>query len=266
MIEQLKKRVFLGIEIEAPWPELPKGRCLDPLHRHLTLAFVGAAPLEQLECFLRNFPPPLFQIGFAGRFDKCVVLPKHHPRVCAWQVEWLEDVQALLTYRRQCIDQLITCNLSVDEKKAFYPHVTLCRSPFNALEWKESFSPLPFITKQVHLYESLGHSRYQPIKSYAVLPPFEEVEHTADLAFLVRGHSLNNLYIHAVIALAFVYPPLLHFFEVAEMQSLEEVVILLNRIVTQTDSAIGAPFKAVSFHGKLAAAPEYLEWEMIIDV
>ena len=60
-------------------------------------------------------------------------------------------------------------------------------------EWLDHFTPLPFFVKAIHLYQSLGNLQYQSLWESPLLSPFEELEHTADIAFLIRGmHDPRN--------------------------------------------------------------------------
>lgn len=100
-----------------------------------------------------------------------------------------------------------------------------------------------------------------------MLAPFEEIEHTADIAFNVRGRDFTELYFNAVGALGFIFPPIIQFKNSSlSVMSIEDVIINLNVCVTLADSAIGAPFKAVSFHHLLTEKNGIYFWEMIIDV
>src|SRR5262245_12710617 len=88
-MEENTKRVFFGVEVEAPWPErLPPGRFLDEKHRHLTLAFLGDIPFAKLEALLPEVPRPTFHVGPVGHFDALELLPHRHPGVVAWHVLW----------------------------------------------------------------------------------------------------------------------------------------------------------------------------------
>lgn len=130
-------------------------------------------------------------------------------------------------------------------------HVTLSRKPFDREEWKKAFIPLPLSIHGIHLYESLGQSKYKPIWSSPLIAPFTEIEHTADIAFLIRGDHFIQLHRHAQIALAFRFPPLLQFLNQNTFDNLEDIIIDLNDTIAKADSLIGCPFKAISFHGQI---------------
>ena len=262
------KRVFFGVEVEAPWPtELPRGRVLDAAHRHMTLAFLGNISYPPLRDILPNFPTPPMRIGLVGHFDKCLALPPHHPHVIAWHAYWQDDSRDLISFQKALSNWLRENNYTVDERE-WLPHATLCRQPFNPREWEKAFSPIPFYTGAINLYESMGNLSYVPLWSYPLLVPFEEIEHMADMAFKVYGETIQQLYHHAFTALAFKFPQLLNYFKpIDSIQTLDEIIMALNDIIGRADAEIGCPMKAVSFHGDIMThANATLEWEMIVDV
>lgn len=262
------KRLFFGAQVEAPWPrEYPQARIIDEKMRHITLAFLGQNSLSHLQTLLSSIPHPTFHIGPTGIADELIFLPPKMSRVAAVCVKWLETPFQLNAYQKTLCDWLNAQDYSLDERP-FFPHITIARSPFEKKDWQEKFSPLPFYVRGIHLYESIGNLQYRSIWQWLLLPPFEELEHTADIAFLVRGTTLQELYLHAQVALAFEFPPLIHFFDIDHLpNSLDEIIISLNAIVTKTDTEFGCPFKAVSFHGKIKNDPQnFFFWEMIVDV
>ena len=163
-------------------------------------------------------------------------------------------------------DWLKAMGYPIDERP-FFPHITIARAPFDIKDWLAHFDPLPFFVKAIHLYQSLGNLHYQSIWESPLIPPFEEFEHTADIAFLVRGNTPQELHLNAQIALAFKFPPLVNFLSTILQDSLDEIIISLNEIVAKADMELGCPFKAISFHGKIIKDPyQILHWEMIVDV
>lgn len=262
------KRLFFGAEVHAPWPlHLPGGRLIDESQRHLTLAFFGTIPFPPLLALLDQIPRPAFLTGLTGRFDACLALPKRHPHVIAWRAKWWEEKSPLEEYQALLSRWLSSHRYSLDDR-IWLPHATICRSPFDPKEWIEAFHSLPLYTTHIHLYESVGNLNYQPIWSLPLQPPFIEIEHTADMAFLIYGSNLRELYLNAFTALAFKAPELLGYFDPKEpVASLVDIVIALNGIIGQTDGAVGCPLKAVSFHGEIIVEPNsLLRWEMIVDV
>ncbi|MBS0653221.1 MAG: hypothetical protein JSR39_06775 [Verrucomicrobia bacterium] len=262
-----KQRLFFGVQVEAPWPQqLPKGRILSEEVRHITVAFLGNGEFANLHSQLSTIPLPSFKIGVAAIADALVFLPPQTPRVVAASVQWLNGFNSLLDWQKQLVQWLLSLGYPMD-KRPFFPHITLARAPFDPQAWKEAFHPLPFFAKALHLYESLGNLQYKPIWSYPLTPPFEELDHTADIAFLVRGSSMEELHLNAQIAMSFKHPALIRYFARTLCDSLDEIIIDLNRMITEIDSAEGSPFKAVSFHGQVKQTSEQiLTWEMIIDV
>lgn len=262
------KRLFFGMSVEAPWPNLfPEGRLIQEKYRHITLAFLGETNFPKIQNSLSAFPLPNFKVGFAAKFDQCLFLPPKHPHAVAWHLSWLEENPPLLIFYNQLISWLKNEHFFPDKIDRFTPHVTLCRAPFDKKGWEKEFHPLPLIIQDIHLYESAGNLQYHPVWSYPLLPPFEEIDHTADLAYLVRGSSIDQLYRHALAALAFYFPPIIHFFRLEKMPlQVEEAISLLNKVISDADQEIGSPFKAVCYHHNLTREEEIYNWEMIIDV
>jgi RNA 2',3'-cyclic 3'-phosphodiesterase len=259
------KRLFFGFEVISPWPEtMPPGRVLLEPDRHLTVAFLGNANITQLTDLLRFLPPLPFKIGLGGVFDKPVFLPKGEPNVAAWHIRWLEGEELFQQAQQELVSWLKEKGFHPREGE-FLPHVTIARRPFSIHEWKEAFEKRPLFIRNLHLCESLGSSRFQICWSYPVLPPFEEKEHTADIAFTIRGLSLREIHLHAELALSFHFPQLVDYITFQEVGSLDEIVQSLNAVIGKADQELGSPFKAVSYHGNITKG-EILEWEMIVDV
>lgn len=257
--------MFFGLKIAAPWPQVwPEGRLIHEEYRHTTLAFLGSVSYPAIEQLL-SFPHPSFLVGPSGHFNRSLLLPKKRPRVTAWEIEWYDDM--LLAYQKSLKEWLSHNGFDTD-KREWLSHVTLSRRPFDAQKWIKFFHPLPCFGMSIDLFESLGNSNYRTIRSLPLLTPFEEIDHMADLAFQVYGNNLKDLQRNAFTALAFKYPALLHFRQDnISLASLEDVVIILNEIISNADASIGCPFKAVSFHGELQPInKDLIKWEMIVDV
>lgn len=238
---------------------------IDESGRHLTLAFLGNISFSSIQKALSSFPQPSFRIGLTGIADRPLFLPEKNPRVVGWHIEWLTYQSELELFYHHLIDWLATLNFPLKNRE-FLSHVTVARLPFKLEEWVRVQDTFPVVMQAIHLYESVGNLRYKPIWSYPLLSPFTELDHTADIAFLIQGENLAQIYLHAQMALAFKFPPLLPYLDYKELNSLDEVIIHLNEIVGRADAACGTPFKAVSFHGELYRATEVLQWEMIVDV
>ena len=263
------KRLFFGAEMHAPWPSsFPKGRLIEEPCRHVTLAFLGQCEENILFESLKDFPKIHYDLGEVGIFEQCLILPSSpSPHVVAWQVKWLHAFNALSHFQSILSDWLKAKGYALDSRE-WLPHVTLCRQPFDSREWEQAFAPLPCYSGAIHLYESEGNLKYVPLWSYPVMHPFEEFEHTADMAFWIRGKTLSQLYDHAFTALAFKFPPLLAYLKSSpSVSTLEEVIMELNEGIGQADGEIGCPMKAVSFHGEIQERENgLLQWEMIVDV
>lgn len=265
--EQTIKRVFFGLEVGSTWPaRFPKGRLLTEEARHMTLAFLGNVEVTPLKKYLANIPVENLRVGWTGYFDKLLLLPPKHPRVIAWHASVRSADKSLLAFREKLLGELERLGYSID-RRPFLPHVTLARAPFEESDWKSTFQPLPFQAFNLHLYESLGNLKYQPIWTHALLPPFQEISHTADEAFLIRGETYKELQTNAETALAFRYPEICNYFELEQNpSSLDEVITGLNRLIARVDSDIGSYYKAVSYSGEMTEANGVLNWEMIVDV
>ncbi len=268
-MESKNKRLFFAFEIDAPWPtSFPKGRLLQKEGRHLTVAFLGEVDYSLLEPLLSSIPLPSFKVSLAGQFDKIHFLPKRHPRVAAWEISWLDEEGSLLAYVQTLSAWLKEKDFRLSEHNEFLSHVTVSRAPFDYDGWRNSFQKLPVILKNLHLYESLGQLHYKPIWSHHLLPPFEEVEHTADVAFKIHGENVHQIYLHALTALAFKMPRLLEYAkEDTSVTTVDDIIIQLNAIISRADTDVGCMFKAVSLHGEIQDQPDgSLLWEMIVDV
>ncbi len=259
----MEEMLFFAIETICPWPDLfPKGRILSERDRHMTLAFLGQVDPVSLLSRLHDFPDPGFRVGLAGCFDAPLFLPEKHPRTAGWHVRLFEGGEMFVQFQRKLASWLCL------PEKDFLPHVTLARDPKDLSEWRQTFSLRPLYLQHIHLYKSLGSSRYESLWQYPILPPFEEKEHTADIAFTVRGEDWKSLHLHASLALAFQFPPLLPFFDAERNpHEFDELIEGLNCLIARADAECGAPFKAVSYHGDVSVRRDGIwEWEMIVDV
>lgn len=267
-IENDEKRLFFGAEVVAPWPEaLPPARIINEKSRHITLAFLGNCSFSELKDKLPQFPKPDFTIGLVGICNKILFLPKRHPRVVAFHIDWLDEKEKLLTSQKTLVQWLEKEGYKTD-KRELLSHVSIARSPFDETIWENAFIPIPIYIKAFHLYESVGNLIYESKWEMPFIPPFEEFEHTADIAFRICGSSFEELYTHAHVALSFSYPAFISYFVKKEsVQSIVDVVAALNENIAKMDAEIGIPFKAVSYHGEAQKnSNNLLEWEMIVDV
>ena len=261
-----EKRLFFGAEVRAPWPQdFPPGRLIPEETRHVTLAFLGEQAFSSLSPHLPQLPRPAFRIAPAGIGSELLFLPKGQPRVIALSITWLENPQSFFSFQQELSSWLEEKGFAL-KKGAFSPHITVARAPFEQTKWQERFSPLPFYLSAVHLYESAGHLSYYPLWSHPLTPPFCEREHMADIAFDIYGESMRQLFISAQLALFFKFPVLAHYYTPAAVDTIEAIVIELNRMIALCDSERGCPLKAVSFHGSAAFQNNLYSWEMIVDV
>jgi len=259
------KRLFLGLQAEAPWPaEFPPGRILGEACRHMTLVFLGNVEAEPLIRALPEFPKPHFLLGLLGYTDKLLFLPPQHPHVVAYRINLMEHLSTLVKFQETLSVWLKSLGYSLSDDRPFLPHVTIARNPVSQAQWE--LPHLPVVFNKIHLYESTGNLNYTSLWNHSFLPPFEEKEHTADVAFCVRGTTVQELCVNAQGALAFLFPPIHAFFPKDAVNSLEEIVMQLNVGIAKADEEQGCSFKAVSFHGAIQHTNDLLEWEMIVDV
>ncbi|MCI0382280.1 MAG: hypothetical protein L0207_04440 [Chlamydiae bacterium] len=262
------KRLFFGIEIDAPWPDqYPEGRLIDSSSRHLTLAFLGNVSFAQIQKQLTSFPKGSIKIGPVGKCDKVIFLPNHnHPRVVAYHIDWFTGEKNLINLHRELLNWLEKNGYKTD-KRDLLSHISLARAPFETKEWEKSFTLLPILAKAIHLYESRGNLQYEPLWSCSFILPFEEWPHTADIAFLIRGENPTQMYLHAFLALCYTFPILTPYFKKIEVTDFEKIVSLLNNKIAKADAEIGCPLKAISYHGQMREKEKGMfEWEMVVDV
>jgi len=273
MIKDLK-RFFFGFEIFTLWPELPKEKkMIDEKNRHITLLFLGEYNVKEIEKYLRGLPKLDLKVALAGYFDKCLFLPKRQPRLVAFSVDFFEKNKHVEKFQNKLVDFFKNKNFEIKQKNNFLPHVTICRNHFDMQKWQESFKPFPLYIKSINLYESLGNSEYKTIWKKDFLKPFDEISHTADIAFIIRGESYKDLLYNSFIALSF---KSLDFFSyhkhlldghLLDVFSIDDVIINLNEIITKAEiDGKHIPFKAVSFHSDIEKKDDILSWEMIVDV
>lgn len=254
------QRLFFAAEISAAWPaHFPSGRVIQPIFRHMTLSFLGQASPEKLMSKIEEAPKPKWRTPPSGIFNQWIFLPEESPRVVAATPLFLEGEKELLEYQKQLAGW-------VEISTHFLPHVSVCRDPFDQSSWASFPCKIPFFIAGIALYKSLGHSRYQLLWGNKSIPPFDEIEHTADIAYKIRGDTFTELATHALLALSFSYPAFIRYFHcVPEMHSTKEIVQLLNQWIAEIDTLEGIGLKAVSYHAT-TEKNDFLEWVMIVDV
>ncbi len=217
--------------------------------------------MQQKLCNLPSFDKKISPCLLA---DKLIFLPEKKPRVAALTFSHIPKL--IIDYQMRLSQWIKDIGLSIKEQP-FFPHVSLIRQPFEEKEMQRWFFPQPVALQSIHLFESIGNLQYEKRATIPLLPPFEEIEHTADLAFIIRGTTMKELYDHAVMALAYQYPPILSCYVSYNPQDLADLIKNLNHLITRLDLNIGSPFKAVCYHGDIHPKdPEILEWRMITDV
>lgn len=259
------KRLFFGLPAFCKWPQsLPEGRIVKEENRHLTLSFLGSCDWEKMQKLLVNFPGFQRKVGAASLFSQALFLPINHPQVVAWKVQ--ENSFFYQKIKNELDNWLKKQNCKQDQKP-FLPHVTIARFPFPRDPWQKHFINLGVQFHELHVYESFSFSEYRSLWKWNFLPPFEEISHIADRAFIIRGENIQEIYEHAKIALFFddpLYFPYVEFQK--KVTSLDETVIALNDLIALCDKKIGSIYKAVSFAGELKKENSVYSWEMIVDV
>lgn len=263
------ERLFFAFQIAAAWPcTYPKGRLIKESMRHLTLAFLQQQEKEKLLLHLqKDFPKPRFSLAPSALCNALLFLPEEQPRVAAYSLQWLSYQDSVNEYY-QAIQLWLQQKHYPTASRPFLPHVTIAREPQELLSWQKGFSPFPAYASALHLYTSKPGSQYTPLWSHPFIAPFTEVPHTADLSFRILAETVEQLSLHAHLALAFSFPPITsyfpsHFF----CQNLDEVIHSLNQTLFRCDCEIGAPFKAISYHGSLSQDESgLLSWTMVIDI
>lgn len=254
----MNKRLFFAAPVQAAWPEdLPQGRILDEKVRHITIAFLGLVPVPGLA----EIPDIRFTFAPAGFCRKWALL-KH---VAAAEPEWLTGKDSFFRFHDELKSWLLSKDYPVDPRP-FYPHITAARTPLDRKTWEKTPCRVPFFLSGIYLYESLGNHTYVPLWGQKLIPPFEEIEHTADIAFNLQAPDLKSLFAHAQLALAFKFPQLVSYMQTQEIASLDELISRLNGMIAEADRAVGCPFKAVSYYGHLTKQQDGVKWTMIVDV
>ena len=262
------KRLFFAAEIAAPWPQdLPKGRYIAEEFRHMTIAFLGLVDSRNLLNLMNQVPLPKWRIGPAGIFNRYTFLPEKSPRVVAACPAFAQGEEAVINYQKELSQWLFDHNF-LKTIEHFLPHVSISRDPFDENGWRSFSCKIPFFIRGIALFSSLGSSRYELLWEKKSQPPFEEIEHTADIAYQICGENFSQLAIHATIALAFSFPSFSRYIGASPYcSSIEDVIYLLNERVAQIDIEEGIGLKAVSYHANVEErGNELLYWTMIVDV
>lgn len=261
------ERLFFGFEVLAPWQDpLPQGRILEESSRHITLAFLGEHPLPSLIDQTSSLPQFSAPFGFGGIFDAPLFLPERRANVVAYHAVWERD-EKVTEFKNDLLLWLESLKIFPRKWDNALWHLTMARAPLDKKHWKTTFTPIPFILKGFHLYQSHPDLRYEKKLSFSFPPPFYEVEHTKDTTFHIIGEDFQALAFHAKIALGFRFPKLTRYISFQKKEeSQEELIGELNRAIQNAKIAEGVPLKAVSYHGELIEMNGGLFWEMMCDV
>lgn len=275
-----KKRLFLGFEVFSNLKKIPfEKKQIDKKNRHMTMLFLKNQYVTDILKKLPYISLEAFSIGLVGYYNRCLFLPKKNPRLVAYQVDFFEKNDLVENFYKKLLEifneQLHQNSKIFEEKnnkdiKSFLPHVTMCRDGFDKKRWEKSFEILPLYLKSFSLYESFQNSKYEKIKEYPLINPFEEIAHTADIAYMIRGKNLIDLLYNSFIALCFKAKDFLKYKNLITsnlIKNIDDIVILLNDIIAQMEiDGFHLPFKAVSFNTNITKDENILNWEMIVDV
>lgn len=249
--------LFLGLETELPDIKILDGRALKKEDLHITLVFLGAKERQKTLELIKKSPPPPFYLPPVALCKKELFLSS----VAAFDVEFLNKRNLFFKWR-SALDEFF----EIKETRPYIPHITMARGPKNPVFWEKLSFPFPCFFKNLHLYESLGHSRYEKLWTFSFPLIFEPLDHTADYGYVIYGESYDELYLHALATLCFDFPELTSYLNEKSFNSLEDVIIGLNEILSLADEQKGVAIKAISFSSKIQKYGQGLRWEMIIDI
>ncbi len=264
-----EKRLFFAFVVETNWPGFPEEhKLITQENRHLTVLFLGNQDFDRLESLIDKMPKLSDEISVVGQFNKCIFLPQKEPRLVAWQIDFFEKIYLLKEFQKKMFLFFKENGFDIKNKNNFLPHITICRNQFDKQQWEESFKALPLYIKGLHLFESLGNSQYKSVWQKEFIKPFEEIHHTADIAYIVKGKGFDDLLLNAFTALSFKDNQFLNYkYLLKKASSIDDVIINLNELITKAEiEGKHLPFKAVSFHSDIETKDNILHWEMIVDV
>jgi 2'-5' RNA ligase len=174
-------RLFVAAELPAPardelaawgraWVQAGGWRAVPPESLHLTLAFLGERPEEDVPRIAAVLPGAVTPVGVAELGD-AVLLPPRRPRVSA--VRLLErDGGRLAALQASVSDALVALGVFEPEKRRFLPHVTVARrargdagNP-DGPRWRTG----PFALPAVVLYRSRLSPRGASYEALASVP------------------------------------------------------------------------------------------------
>lgn len=244
MADQDIKRLLFGFEALAPWPDvLPDEKTLKARKRHLTLLFFGNTSYKKMYQHIRYMPKPFFRLGPVAVADSFLSLPHRSSNVLTWHVESFGE-NLIDEYQRVIFDYFEEKGYPLEGKK-FIKHITLGKNGSIIQEIKKNFHPLPLCFLNLHLYEKHQDEHYEPIWTYDLLPPFEEVE---EGHFFIHGESFQQLFLNAQIALAFKCPEFVPFLDQTyQVRNLQDGGVRLTTLINQAYRAVKLPIKKAIF-------------------
>jgi 2'-5' RNA ligase len=196
-------RLFLALKVRAPWPkESFKGKMIQEEFRHITLAFLGQTNeetyLELIKDLKKVKLPPFALFGY---FDHFLPLPKSSPRLLSWHATFSYDEKEIYAFAEEMKLFFKERGLLKKEDKAWLPHVSICRKPFDFLSWKKSFKPLPFYATDLCLYEAIGNLKYREVLKRPLLTPFSFAN---EKEVHIKAKTHEELYLHTLSAMSFI--------------------------------------------------------------
>lgn len=181
-------RIFIALDMPDPLPDqlaalqagLPAGTPLGRETLHLTLAFAGEQPQEQVEALheeLSLIKSPAFEVQLSG----VGTFGKGRPRVLYAGVEENPELRVL---QRKVVSAIRRAGLPAP-KGRFHPHVTLARFRRRLdmhelahlggyLAMHDGFHPPAFLAASFVLFQSTLHpqgARYDELARYALSQP-----------------------------------------------------------------------------------------------
>jgi 2'-5' RNA ligase len=262
------KRLFFAFKVEAPFYEkIYPARHLDKEDIHVTIVFIGNWPIEKYQEIKKNIPLSPFSFAPSAIGDKLLLLPFDNPSCMTMHLTLRdEEKKKLEDFRCILINYIASFDIQI-ELRPLLLHTTLARKPFDASIWLKHFKKVPILLTKFCLYESVGQLKYNILWEQNLMRPFEEVDHTAGIAFAIYGHCIQDLYINAQMALSFLNPDFTQFINYKKIDSLEKIIHELNKTISLVNIEQRCPIKAISMHGNIEKTEKnLLKWLMIADI
>lgn len=243
-----KHRLFFGFEVETPDLDLAPGKYLAKKDRHITLAFLGEVDLNTILAHLNHLPKPDFTDGFMGIFTEVLFFPPSHPTSAVYKATFPKKERSIRMFQQRLVDWLKILGLPpTDPEREWLPHVTFARKPFDPKQWREAFHSCPFSVSKLHLYESMGDSKYEPRWTYALNPVYDQTK--------VRGKDFQEWLFHIQAALSMRHPKLWEFFQdTSEPRSHREAYQMINKGIAAANAKYGMGIPALVIGEDLISA------------